>query len=208
MTAGRRVFTVAWRRPDRRDRPKETLMRSLARWCVRHRNVVLVAWLCAVALAVVVQSSTGSRYASGTKLSGTQSAQAAALLSQAAPSVAGDTERVVVAVKQGSVTDPQVRASVDPMLARLSRLPNVSGVTSPYSPAGASQVSSNGKVAFATVEFSVDAQNASTSQPKTFVNTARAPNSATLQVDVVGSVAAKTNPSSQSSTFIGVAAAL
>jgi RND superfamily putative drug exporter len=170
--------------------------------------VVLIAWLCALALTVVIQSSTGSRYASGTKLSGTQSAQAANLLSQAAPSVAGDTERVVIAVKQGSVTDPQVRASVDPMLSRLSQLPNVSAVTSPYSPAGAAQISKNGKVAFATIDFSVDAQNVSTSQAKTFVKSARAPNSPSLQVDVVGSVAGKTNPSSTSSTFVGVAAAL
>jgi RND superfamily putative drug exporter len=94
------------------------------------------------------------------------------------------------------------------MLANLSRLPNVSGVTSPYSPAGANQISKNGTVAYATVDFSVDSQSVSTSQARTFVNTARAPNSASLQVDVVGSVAGKTNPSSQSSTLIGVAAAL
>ena len=72
-------------------------------------------------------------------MSGTQSAQAAKLLSQAAPSVAGDTERVVIAVKHGSVTVPQVRASFDPILARLSQLPDVASVTSPYSPAGAAQ---------------------------------------------------------------------
>ena len=42
--------------------------------------------------------------------------------------MAGDTERVVIAVKHGSVTDPQVRASFDPMLARLSQLPDVAGV--------------------------------------------------------------------------------
>jgi RND superfamily putative drug exporter len=183
-------------------------MRTVARWCVRHRHVVLVAWLCALAFAFLVQSSTGSTYASGTKLSGTESAQAATLLARAAPSVAGDTERVVIAVKQGTVTDPQVRARVDPMLTRLSHLPNVSGVTSPYGPGGAAQVSKNGKVAFATVDFSVDAKNVSAGEAKTFVNTARAPNRASLQVDVVGSVAATTNPSSQSSTFIGVAAAL
>jgi RND superfamily putative drug exporter len=183
-------------------------MRSLARWCVRHRLVVLAAWLIALAILVGVQSSTGSRYASGTKLSGTQSAQAADLLNRAAPSVAGDTERVAIAVKQGSVTDPQVRASVDPMLAQLAQLPHVSGVTSPYGPGGAAQVSRNGKIAFATVNFSVDAKNVTKSEATTFVNTARAPNNASLQVDVVGPVAASTNPSSQSSTLIGVAAAL
>ena len=183
-------------------------MRSLARWCVRHRHVVLVAWLCAVALAVVVQSSTGSKYASGTKLSGTESAHAASLLAQAAPSVAGDTERVVIAVKQGTVTDPQVRADIDPMLIRLSQLPNVSGVISPYGAGAAGQVSRGGKVAFATVNFSVDSQKVTAGEAKTFVNIARAPNSSSVQVDVVGPVAASTNPSSQSSTLIGVAAAL
>jgi len=183
-------------------------MRSVARWCSRHRHIVVVGWLCALALAIVVQSGTGSRYASGTKLSGTQSAQAATLLSRAAPSAAGDTERVVIAVKQGNVTDPQVRASVVPMLAQLTRLPKVSSVVSPYSTAGASQVGRNGKVAYATVNFSVDDKAVSASEAKTLVTTARAPNSPSLQVDVLGNVAASTNPSSSSSTLIGVAAAL
>jgi RND superfamily putative drug exporter len=169
---------------------------------------VLAAWLIALAILVGVQSGTGSRYASGTKLSGTQSAQAADLLTRAAPNVAGDTERVAIAVKQGSVLDAPVRASVDPMLAQLSRLPHVSGVTSPYAPRGAAQVSKNGKIAFATVNFSVDAKSVTKTEATTFVNTARAPNSTALQVDVVGPVAASTNPSSQSSTLIGVAAAL
>ena len=41
-----------------------------------------------------------------------------------------------------------------------------------------------------------------------FVNLARAPDSPRLQVDVVGAVAASTNPSSSSSTYYGIAAAL
>ena len=40
------------------------------------------------------------------------------------------------------------------------------------------------------------------------VNLARAPDSPHLQVNVVGSVAASTNPSSSNGTFIGIGAAL
>jgi len=183
-------------------------MRSVARWCVRHRNLVVVGWLFAASLAIFVQSGTGSRYATGTRLSGTQSAQAASLLAQAAPAAAGDTERVVIAVKQGSVTDPPVRARVSPMLNELAHLPNVSSVVSPYSPDGAAQVSRSGKVAYATVSFSVDDTKVPHSEARTLVTAARAPNSPSLQVDVLGSVAASTNPSSSSSTLIGVGVAL
>jgi RND superfamily putative drug exporter len=63
-------------------------------------------------------------------------------------------------------------------------------------------------VAFATVQFTKDANAISSAQATTFVNTARAPNGHGLQVDVLGQIASATNPSSQSSTLIGVAAAL
>jgi RND superfamily putative drug exporter len=63
-------------------------------------------------------------------------------------------------------------------------------------------------VAFATVRFTKDANAISSSQATTFVNDARALNSHSLQVDVLGQIASSTNASSQSSTMIGVAAAL
>ena len=183
-------------------------MRTVARWCVRHRLIVVLGWLMIVVLSVLGQSATGSRYASGSKLSGTQSAQASNLLAQAAPSVNGDTEQVVFAVKQGNVTEPQVQAAITPMLAQLGRLPHVVSVGSPYRADGGSQISADGKVAYATVDFSVDANQVGGVDAATFVKTARAPNSASLQVDVIGSVASATNPSSSSSTLVGVAAAL
>src|SRR6202011_5943056 len=81
-------------------------------------------------------------------------------------------------------------------------------VTSPYTPAGSRQVSRNHTVAFATVDFTKDANAISASEATTFVKTAPAAKSHGLQVDVLGQVAGSTNSSSQSSTMIGVAAAL
>ena len=183
-------------------------MRRLADWCFNHRFVVLGSWLAVLVAAVFLQSSTGSNYSSGSRLSGTQSATAQNLLQHAAPSAAGDTERIVFATKGRVVTQPAVRARVQAALAKVAHLPNVSRVISPYSPAGAKQISRNRTVAFATVSFSKDAKFISASEATRFVNAARGSNGHGLQVDVLGDVAASTNPSSSSSTLLGVAAAL
>jgi RND superfamily putative drug exporter len=158
--------------------------------------------------AVFIESSTGSNYSAANRLSGTQSATAQSLLQRAAPSVSGDTERIVIAIKTGTVTQPAVRASVQTMLANVARLPHVGTVSSPYTAAGAKQISRSGSIAFATVTFTKDQNAISTSEATKFVNTARTPNSRAVQVDVVGQVAAATNPASSNATIFGVGAAL
>jgi RND superfamily putative drug exporter len=130
------------------------------------------------------------------------------LLQSAAPSVSGDTERIVIATKTGTVRTPAVRSSVQAMLANVARLPNVGSITSPYSPAGAKQVSQNGSVAFATVTFTKEQHSISSTEATRFVNTARAPGGGNVQVEVLGDVAAATNPSSSSSTLFGILAAV
>jgi RND superfamily putative drug exporter len=183
-------------------------MRPLARWCVKHRLVVLAAWLGILVALVFAQSVMGSNYASGTAPAGTESAQAAALLAKAAPSVSGDTEHIVFAVQQGSVRDAAVQARIDTMLRQVATLNNVTTVTSPYGPGAAQQISANDKVAFATVDFSVPDTKVSATDAQHFVDVAKSAGSSTLQVDVLGSVAASTNPTSQTGNLVGVGAAL
>jgi RND superfamily putative drug exporter len=183
-------------------------MRRLARWCVTHRVAVIAIWIVVLAASVLISSSAGSNYSSGNSLSGTQSATAQNLLKRASPAAAGDSEQIVFATHGGPVTAPRVRAQIQPMLARVALLPNVASVTSAYSRAGAKQVSASGTSAFATVNFTKDANAISGAEATRFVNTARAPHSKSLQVDVLGQVAASTNPSSQSGLLIGVGAAI
>jgi RND superfamily putative drug exporter len=183
-------------------------MRSIARWCVRHRLVVIGLWLMVLAGTFLGQSATGSHYAQGTTLSGTPSAAAASLLQRAVPGQSGDTEQIVFQTKSGTVNSPAVQAQIQTMLGQVSHLRYVSSVTSPYSPAGAKQISASKTVAFAQVNFTKDANNIPAAEATQLVHMARAPNSPNLQVDVVGSIAASTNPTSSSSTIIGVVAAL
>jgi RND superfamily putative drug exporter len=161
-----------------------------------------------LAVAAFIQSNTGSNYSASNRLSGTQSATAQSLLQSAAPSVSGDTERIVFATKTGTIRAPAVRSSVQAMLANVARLTNVGTIASPYTAAGAKQISPSGSVAFATVTFTKDQHSISTTEATRFVNTARAPNGRAVQVEVLGDVAAATNPSSSSSTIFGVVAAL
>jgi putative drug exporter of the RND superfamily len=183
-------------------------MPRLARWCLTHRRIVVTGWLLLLVGAVFVQSSTGSNYSASNRLSGTQSATAQSLLQRAAPSVSGDTERIVIATKTGTVRRPAVQSSVQAMLANVARLPNVGSVTSPYAAAGGKQISRSGTVAFATVTFTKEDHSISTSEATRFVNTARAPNGGAVEIEVLGQVADATNPSSSSSTIFGVVAAM
>jgi putative drug exporter of the RND superfamily len=182
-------------------------MRSVARWCYQHRFIVLAGWIVVLAATFFGASSTGSNYSGGYQLSGTPSAQAAALLQRAAPSVAGDTETIVFQAKTGHVSDPAVRTQIQQMLTRVSHLPYVSSIASPYSAGGAKQVSATGTIAFAQVNFGRADTAIPASEATQLVNLARAPNSPHLQVDVVGSLAASTNPTSSNATFIGIGAA-
>jgi putative drug exporter of the RND superfamily len=113
----------------------------------------------------------------------------------------------VFATKHGQITQPAIRSAAAATLAKVGRLPDVTGVTSPYTAAGAKQLSRDGHVAFATVNFRKDANNVSAAAAKNFVKTARAANGRGLQVEVLGEIAASTNPSSASGTMFGIAAA-
>src|SRR5258707_4259120 len=163
-------------------------MRSLARWCARHRLAVCGIGLMVLAGAFLGQSALASHYATSTTLSGTPSAAAASLLQRAVPGQSGDTEQIVFQARTGTVTAPAVQKQINSMLGQVSHLRYVSGVTSPYTAAGAKQVSVSKRIAFATVNFSKDANNISAAQAAKFLKLARAPNSPALPVDVVGAV--------------------
>ena len=183
-------------------------MRKLARWCVDHRRLVVAGWIVALIGLTGIESSIGSAYSDSFNLSGTPSFDAQNLLKASAPSAAGDTEQVVIAAKQGTVRDPAVRAPVEAMLARLVKLPDVASVVSPYAPAGAGQISADGKVAFAKLNLTKESIKILVPEAKSLVAAARSANGPTVQVEVAGQVAQQSNPMAASGTVFGGIAAL
>jgi putative drug exporter of the RND superfamily len=128
-------------------------MRGLARWCMAHRGRVLAAWLAVAILATVLSHAVGPNYVTVFGLPGTESQRASDLLEREFRAQSGDVDTIVFHVSRGTVDTPAVRAAITPLLERVSRLPHVAGVVSPYGPRGAVQVSADRTTAFATVNY-------------------------------------------------------
>jgi RND superfamily putative drug exporter len=183
-------------------------MRAIARWCVQHRRTVIAAWLVGLIVMAAAAKTIGSDYKNSFSLKGTQSFEALDLLQRAAPKASGDVEQVVFSVKRGTVTDVAARQHATTVLSRLSKLPTVASIASPFAKSGSAQISASKKIAFADVTMTKEAGAYSTSQSKTFVDTATNNLPAGLQVAVDGQVAENAEPVSDASAGFGALAAL
>ena len=183
-------------------------MRTVARWCVVHRRVVLAGWLAALIGLTVISQSVGSAYKNSFSLKGTQSFEALTLLERSAPKASGDVEQIVLAVDHGRLTDPAVRAQAEAMLTKVAALPEVASVASPYAAHASEQISPSGQIAFANVTLNGLSNKFTVGQAQEFVNTARAGAGNGLQVQVEGQVAELANKPSINSVGLGALAAL
>jgi RND superfamily putative drug exporter len=147
----------------------------------------------------------GTNFSNSFSLPNTPSTDAIAILQRVSPQNSGDIERIVFETSDGlSVTSPAVEQQINAMLATVALLPHVSHVQSPFTPAGVTQVSSAGRVAFANVNFNVGATSVSTKEAQRFVSTARSADMRGLQVAVSGQVAEKAIPPSLGGSLPGI----
>ena len=160
-------------------------MSSLARWCFRRRFVVVGLWFVALLVIGGINSAQGSKYTDQFTLPGTESTRALNLLEKSFPSQSGDSAQVVW--KAENVDDPAVKAKVTGMLEKLSKLPHVVEVKSPYDQANAAQRSKDGTIAYAAVNFDKLPQDIPVGDYKTFISTAQSISGDGLQVELGGS---------------------
>src|SRR5690242_1132533 len=132
-------------------------MTSLARWCFGHRRRVLLFWVVALIVFNVLSGSAGSGYADSFKLPGTESTKALTLLQQSFSGQSGDSDTVVWRMRSGSVRDPEVQQRMQAVLAKIAKQPHVDGVDSPYTARGATQISRDGRTAYATIRYDAQA---------------------------------------------------
>ena len=183
-------------------------MRTLARWCFRHRLVVIATWLIAVVACTAAARGVGSGYADNFTLPNTDSAQATRLLQRAAPAHSGDVDQLVVAIGHGSVTDPAVRARTETLIRRVARLPHVSAITSPYSARGAGQIAPSKRVAFATIDFDESAAALSNAESVKFDSIVTSASGHGVSFAAGGQVAEVGDPSGSSTAIpVGFVAA-
>jgi RND superfamily putative drug exporter len=169
--------------------PQERRLGIVARvggWAARHRRIVLLGWVVALVGAFGASSAVGTNYSNSFSLNGTDSQRAVDLLKRDFPAQSGDSDQIVFHARSGSVSAPAVKARVAPVLARIARLPHVSGVVSPYSPAGARDVSRNGQIAFATVNFDQRANTLPKAAVERVISLAHTARSPQLEVQLGG----------------------
>jgi putative drug exporter of the RND superfamily len=166
-------------------------MKSLARMSVRHRWLMLGAWIVLFIGINIASLSAGSDYTNTFSLAGTNSVHALNLLKSGFKSKSGDLDEIVFNVTQGTLKSHE--HTIDVTLNKIAKLPEVAVVTSPFCPAsstsfcaGAAQMSKNGTIAFATVNFYKQAQYLKKSDVQAVVTVGETLRSSTLQVNFGG----------------------
>jgi RND superfamily putative drug exporter len=154
-----------------------------------------------VALGGVV-GAAGSSFSDSTSLPASDSATAYSLLARAGSDAAKvSTGTIVWDPRSGSALSPAARSRIAPMLASVAKVEGVKGVISPFTAAGAKQVSADARTAYATVVFTSDSHEAAAAK------LAQAAASSQLDVHVGGAAFTKISPGG-ASEVIGILAAL
>lgn len=183
-------------------------MAALARWCYRHRLVVLLLWLGALFGLGAASAGAGTNYANVFSLPDTDSATAYDLMEKAFPERAGDTDTVVWKVDEGSVRDESVRSRIEPALQEIGRMKGVGEVTDPYAAQGAAQISEDGRIAYAQVTFTEQANAVPKELIEDVVDKAQAAEADGLQVELGGQAIARTQePPQGTAEAVGILAA-
>ncbi|WP_340384441.1 MMPL family transporter [Streptomyces sp. SS7] len=158
-------------------------MSPLARWCHRHRLVVVLTWVGLLLALGAAVGAAGNDFGNSPISQNTDSAKATALLQRSSNSAAGRSGRVVWQSTDGRVTGPAAERAMTEALEHIADAPGVAAVTSPYAPDGRAQVSRDGGTAYATVAFD---ENVSDAQIDRVKELATAPESASLRIALNG----------------------
>ncbi|MFM9447083.1 MMPL family transporter [Streptomyces acidiscabies] len=181
----------------------------MARWCYRHRLVVLLLWVGALFGMGFTASAAGTDYANVFSLPDTDSKKAYDLMEKAFPARAGDTDTVVWKTDSGSVRDDAVRRRIEPALKEIAGLDGVGDVAGPYSGAGgAAQISRDGTIAYAQVTFTKQANEVPKELIEKVVDVAQKAEQGGLRVELGGQAIQRVQePPTGLAEMVGLAAA-
>jgi RND superfamily putative drug exporter len=160
-----------------------TALGRLAGACYDQRRRVLVAWVLVLVAVTAISQSVGAHWQDKFGTGNSPSHQVHDLLATRFPARAGDTASVVFKTA-APVTNPATRSEIGAALADFHGLPHVSGVESPFQVPG--QVSRDGHIAYATVQFDNTTVDLPKSAIQEVVDVGRASNRPGMQVELGG----------------------
>ena len=170
------------------------------------KRVLLIFFALTIAFGALSFSIAG-QFNDSFSLPGSESQKAYDLLADRFPGASGTSAQIVYQIPDGSsFDDPAVQEQITALQAQIAELPHVASVTSPYDVAY--QMSPNGTIAFATVNYDVLSSDLEIADAEDLVALTEAANSDTLRVEAGGEVPALTEQEfGNTAELIGIAAA-
>src|ERR1700722_9143131 len=186
------------------------LMIRLAHWSFKRRRMVVAGWLIAAVVVVGLSSASGSKFNSNFNLPGTDSQAAVSLWAKNFPAASGEGDQVVLQATHGAtIQSASVKRAATTALAKVAKVPGVEAVLSPYTPAGAAQVSRDGTVAFARVTWAKVSSKVTNADALNLTKAAESADGSTLHVSLGGqSISSQESSGPGLSVAVGVIAAL
>src|SRR5438270_1771796 len=183
-------------------------MLRLTRWTIAHRRIVAIGWVAVAVGVLAISSSVGTRTANNFSLPNTGSQHATDLLASRFPAQAGDADQIVFHARSGKLSDPAIQSTVSATIARVSKLPHVTAVVSPYAN-GSKAISPTGTIGFATVTFDKRANQLPKAAIQRVITNAEAARSPALQVELGGQAIEQAQQTGIGfATLVGIAAAI
>ena len=115
----------------------------LGRFASSHPWRILAAWVITVAMLVGAVVTIGPAFTTSITAPASESTEGLDLLTEQFPNAGGDPATIVYSALQG-VDDPEVKAAMSEFFDASREIDGVVNVLSPYSPIGASQISTHG----------------------------------------------------------------
>jgi RND superfamily putative drug exporter len=184
-------------------------MSAMARWCFRHRRLVLALWLIAFVAFLGADGAAKTAYSSKFQIPNTESTRALNILKADFPTASGEADQIVMEATSGTLTSGPTATQAKSMLAKVAALPGVTTVVSPFATTGKAQINHSKTIAFATVYWNTQSQNLPDSEVNRLISTAQSAQNANLQVDLGGQAIENVQAQKSSdSTGLGVIFAL
>ena len=101
-------------------------------WAGHHRRLVLIGWIVLLVGSLGISHAVGTNYSTNFSLPGTESQRATDLLQRDFPAQSGDSDQIVLRARERQITDPTVRAQVEPMLKAVAALRSDPGYAKRY----------------------------------------------------------------------------
>jgi RND superfamily putative drug exporter len=184
-------------------------MRRFATWTTGHRKSVIFGWIATLIVMVLLAGTVGADYSEEFKLPTSDSTEAYELLEDDFKGESGGTATIVFKADEG-VESPAVKKKMEGVFKSVEGEPHVSSVASPYAGGGGTgEISKDGKIAFATIQYDVQGNKLDKSSTEKIIETAQGASGGGLDVQLGGQPIEEAKEESGDSSFaIGLLAAI